>query len=270
MHADQDAIVREDFNGPAKLIGVSGSGKTCVVVQRALRLAATYPGERILILTLNRALAHLIDKLVDACCAPEIRHQIEVKPFFVLCRDLLVEREPKRKRFYDEVTWKSNEHIDEVWQEYYRCEVNNYDARVLNRLHDSLTSRGWNAEGYLRDEFDWIRSALSPAVRGEYLGMARSGRIKALIPEWKSAVLEGLSKWEEKMEQVGVIDTLGIAQALYKYVGGLEPRYRCILVDEGQDFGNIELRIIRGLVKPAINDLFICGDAAQEIGRAHV
>src|SRR5690606_20475214 len=80
MHPDQDRLVEEDYEGPAKLVGVSGSGKTCVVVRRAVRLAEKHDREHILVLTLNRALAQLIDELVTACSPEEVRARIHVKP----------------------------------------------------------------------------------------------------------------------------------------------------------------------------------------------
>jgi hypothetical protein len=41
------------------------------------------------------------------------------------------------------------------------------------------------------------------------------------------------------------------------------------LVDEAQDFGTTELRVIRGLVQPTSNDIFLCGDIAQTILPKH-
>jgi hypothetical protein len=265
MHPDQDRIVDEDFDGPAKLVGVSGSGKTCVVVRRAVRLAERYPGERVLVLTLNRALAQLIDELVTACSPEGVRERIEVKPFFVLCQELMLGFDPRGARIYDEVTWKSNEHVDEVWQEYYRCETNNYDARVLQPVHDSLLARGCSAERYLREEVDWLRSALRPDDRSRYLEINRVGRKVHLPRAYREMVLEGGRGWEEKMSVVGVVDALGLAQALIEYLPLIHPRYRCVLVDEVQDFGNVELEIISALVAPGENDVFLCGDAAQAV-----
>jgi hypothetical protein len=43
LHPEQEKVVRADYTGPAQLSGVSGSGKTCVAVRRALRLS-TKPG----------------------------------------------------------------------------------------------------------------------------------------------------------------------------------------------------------------------------------
>lgn len=269
LHPDQTDVVDKDFKGPAKLLGVSGSGKTCVVVKRAIRLAEQYQDENILVLTLNRPLAVLIEKMVDASCLEDIRGRIHVKPFFKLCQEFLRDFEPKNKKLYDDKTWKSEEHIDEIWREYYRCELNNVDAEVLHPVHDSLISRGVSAEQYIREEFDWIRSAVSPVDRSKYKSIARKGRSHQLDKRFRSMVLDGLSFWEKKMIAIGVTDYLGITSALYKYLDRIKPIYRCVLIDEAQDFGTTEYQIIRALVVPNENDLFFCGDAAQQVSAKH-
>jgi hypothetical protein len=269
MHPEQDRIVDEDFDESAKLVGVSGSGKTCVVVRRAVRLAEKYAGEKILILTLNRALAQLIDELVTACSTDEVRSRIEVKPFFALCQRLMLEFDPDGSRLYDEVAWKSNEHVDEIWQEYYRCETNNDDARVFEPVHDSLLARNVSAERYLREEVDWLRSALNPEQLDGYLDIERRGRRLHLSRGFRERVLMGTRGWEDKMRVVGVVDALGLAHALVPHLPQVEPQYRCVLVDEVQDFGNVELQIVRAVVRRAPNDLFLTGDAAQAVTTKH-
>lgn len=265
MHPDQDAIVEEDFNGPAKLVGVSGSGKTCVVVRRAVRLAEKYSSERVLVLTLNRALAQLIDELVTACAPEQVRTRIEVKPFFVLCQELMLGFYPERRRLYSDVTWKMNEHVDLIWQQYYRCVANNDDAAVFQSVHDSLLARGCNPERYLREEVDWLRSALFPDARDRYLDIQRTGRKVVLSRPYRELILAGTKGWEDMMAWVGVTDGLGLTQALLEELRYIRPSYRCVLLDEVQDFGNIELEIIRALVADGENNLFLCGDAAQAV-----
>jgi superfamily I DNA/RNA helicase len=269
MHPDQQQFVDANYAGPAKLSGVSGSGKTCVVVRRALALAEKYPGERILILTLNRSLATLIQSLVDKAALETVRNRIDVLPFFRLCQSLLNRFEPDNGRLYDDVTWKSKEHIDEIWREFYRCELNNYDARIFQRLHDSLIARGIDAENYIREELDWIRSATSPDGRNAYLKMERIGRTYPLDESFRRELLNGLECWESKMRFVGVTDYLGIANALVRHRGKIEPAYRCVLIDESQDFGTMEIRLIRQLVAEDENDVFLCGDAAQQVSFKH-
>ena len=43
MQPEQARVAEKDFTGPAQLSGVSGSGKTCVAIKRALRLAEKSP-----------------------------------------------------------------------------------------------------------------------------------------------------------------------------------------------------------------------------------
>ncbi|MES2177825.1 MAG: UvrD-helicase domain-containing protein [Gemmatimonadota bacterium] len=268
MHPAQDAVADEDFAGSAKLVGVSGSGKTCVVVRRAVRLARAYPGESILVLTLNPALARLIRMLIAESCDSAEAERITVKPFYELCRDLMLTFDPRGSRKYRETTWKHDEHVDEIWLEYYRCENNNPDASVLQPLHDHLLARGWTPDAYIREEIDWLRSALPESERDTYLDperVKRRGRTVPLSTPFRQVVLEGAEGWAAKMDAVGVRDLLALAQAVSQRIASVSPQYRCALVDEVQDLGNVELRIVRALVKPDANDLFFTGDAAQAV-----
>lgn len=269
MPPDQQRLVDADFAGPAKLSGVSGSGKTCVLINRAVALANKYPEQRILVLTINKPLAALIAALTSKAAPVDIASRIQVEPLFRLCQGFLREFEPGTEKLYDDVTWKSREHIDEIWREFYRCELNNHSAKVLQRLHDSLITRGIDAETYLREEFDWVRSAVFPDRRSDYLTIERKGRSYPLDQDFRKLVLDGLSAWEGKMRAIGVTDYLGIATAAARYVERIEPAYRCVLVDESQDFGTLELALVRRLVSPAENDVFLCGDAAQQVSTKH-
>ena len=86
LHPDQKEIVDRDFNGPSRLLGVSGSGKTCVLVHRALYLAKKYK-EPVLITTINHSLAELLKGLVDQLIELEVEEKetltelIQVKSF---------------------------------------------------------------------------------------------------------------------------------------------------------------------------------------------
>lgn len=269
LHPEQAKVVEADYKGSAQLSGVSGSGKTCVVVRRALRLAEQSTG-KVLVVTLNRSLAGLLRQLVDAACINEAtRDRIEVTSFFELARDLLLEFEPENARLYQDVTWKLGEHVDEVFRQYYRQWENNIDAAVLEPLNRSLNVRGVSGEKYLRGEFDWIRSAFAPCERSRYLDVERLGRRFGIVEEWRRDILEGLLGWERKMREVGVIDYAGLTSALARHTGRIAPRYAHVLVDEAQDFGTSELQVLRALTRPGPNDLFLAGDVAQSILPKH-
>ncbi len=269
MHPEQEKVAEAAYAGPTKLSGVSGSGKTCIVVKRSIVLAERYPEEEILILTLNSPLAALIADLVASCADETVTRRIKVTPFFALCQGLLTGYEPENWKLYDEQTWKSEEHVDEIWREYYRCELNNRHAEIMSPVHDSLIARNVDAERYIREEFDWIRSAMPIGNRMPYRGTERTGRSIPLDKRFRQLLLDGLNKWEWKMEQIGVTDHLGIATALFKYRDQIHQDYRCVLVDECQDFGTIELELISALTMEGPDNIFLCGDAAQHVTWKH-
>lgn len=270
LHPSQRQHVERNFNGPARMAGVSGSGKTCVVVHRALRLAELYAPEPVLVVTLSPALATLINRLIDAQRGPMRPANLSVTSIFDLCFDKLLQLEPQRRDYYTKRSIAKNphavpEHVDDVWQEYYLCENNNRDADAMLEVVLSLNTRRIYANDYLRQEFDFVRSSFAPSDRHGYLKMEREGRIVPLDNRFRTMTLSGLEGWERKMDAVGVIDDLGIVAALYRHLNKLQPEYRSVLVDESQDLGTLELAIIRRLTKNGENDLFLCGDAAQTI-----
>ncbi|MEA2897382.1 MAG: hypothetical protein QOJ84_2997 [Bradyrhizobium sp.] len=265
LHPEQEAIVNADYPGVSQLSGVSGSGKTCVAVRRAMRLAKK-DGANVLLLTLNRSLSGMLRQLVDVACSDDVvRSRIEVTSFFELARSMLMSFEPANSRHYEDVTWKLDEHVDEIFREYYRCWANNHDAGPLLALHKSLNARGVNGETYIRQEFDWIRSAVQPGARDNYLGLERKGRKFPIAADRRTDLLAGLLGWENKMRAVGVIDYLGLTSALATHMDKIGHKYTNILVDEAQDFGTTELAIVRMLVPPGANDIFLCGDVAQTV-----
>lgn len=270
LHPSQRSFANRDFNGPAKLTGVSGSGKTSVLIHRAIRLARLYPGEKVLVLTLNRALSRMIHDLVSLAMGEGTPLNLEVKSFWELCRDKLHEIEPQNHLLYTDKTVATNrfavsEHIDDIWSEYYEKRNNNRDAEVLEPLHRTLLVRNIFPSDYIRQELDYLRSALAPTEREQYLALEREGRAIPLEERYRRCVMDGLVAWERKMTDVGAVDYLGLTTALYKHINRLEPSYRCILVDEMQDFGTVELKIVRKLVRPAANDVFLSGDTAQSV-----
>jgi len=270
LHPSQREYVSADFEGSAMLGGVSGSGKTCVVVHRALRLAENNLTEPVLIVTLSAALASLINRLITVARGNLRPSNIKVTSIFDLCYEKLLQLQPEKKDYYTKRTIAKNphaisEHVDEIWREYFLCENNNLDADAMFDVVQTLSARGIFASDYLRQEIDYIRSGFRPSVRSGYLKMDREGRVIPLEERYRLAVLDGLDGWEKKMKTVGVVDEMGIVTALSGYISVLEPEYSYVLVDEVQDLGSLELSIIRKLTKTGPNDLFLSGDAAQTI-----
>ena len=79
LHPSQRRLVERDWNGPVRVLGGAGTGKTVVAMHRARWLARNLPeGERILFTTFTRNLAADIQNNLRAICTPEEMKRIEV------------------------------------------------------------------------------------------------------------------------------------------------------------------------------------------------
>ena len=128
-----------------------------------------------------------------------------------------------------------------------------------------------DASRYLREEFTLVRSAFSaPERTQQYANFDRAGRSVPLLPKLRADVLRLLLFYEEYMLAGGVLDVLGLTQSvlpLSREIRALPPekRFRCLLVDEFQDFSTLDLRVLQLIPTAEENGLFLAGDTVQKI-----
>ncbi len=295
LHKDQENLAKADFDKPVVLTGVSGSGKTCVLVHRARYLARKYPGERIAILTLNRSLAGLLRNLVNRLCLDGEAKNIHVMAFYdyfsQLLHDLgpgeylnqLSEQAPESsvtqdvidavnvRRLAREFDPLSGETTEDTWEDFYASqnpEVKEWFAEICHYLEEYRI----DASRYLREEFTLARSAfpVSDRLRG-YTSFERKGRSIPLQPKHRSQILKLLLLFEEYMLAGEVLDVLELTLAvtpLWRQIRDLPAvkKFRCVLVDEFQDFSTLDLRLLMWVPpRDAQNALFLTGDPVQKI-----
>jgi len=58
LHPSQRNLVERDYNGPARVSGSAGTGKTIVALHRAVHLARSHPEGRVLLSTFSETLAN--------------------------------------------------------------------------------------------------------------------------------------------------------------------------------------------------------------------
>jgi superfamily I DNA/RNA helicase len=294
LHPDQKRVAEADFDRPVVLSGISGSGKTCILIHRARYLARKYPGQRIGILTLNRSLARLLRNLVDQLCVGEESQQIEVQAFYDYFRGLLHElgsdryleqlsalapadspiqrviQDVNRKSIANEVDTKSGETLEDTWSDFFQShnpDVRSWMEDVCRYLEDYRI----DASRYLREEFTLVRSAFSTPERNQlYVEFDRAGRSMQLLPKLRRDVLRLLLFYEEYMLAGGVLDVLGLTQAvlpLSREIRALptDLRFRALLIDEFQDFSTLDLKILQLIPSQDENGLFLAGDTVQKI-----
>lgn len=297
LHPGQKRVVDEDFELPAVLTGVSGSGKTCVLVHRARRLARLYPKERILVLTLNRSLARLLENLILTLCVDGEDARIDVRSFHDYLAGVLASVD--LARFLDLLA-NYTDHVEEIrsllaitapdrLEELFKS----LDERVLKAIflefteqldgperdnYDNLEiylysqDQALDLSGYLYEELELIRSAFP--CYGDYReyrdGYERVGRSIQFQTERRQQVLTLLHAWEGYQIRRRFFDHMGLTQAAMLAVDETDNipslfRYRAVLVDEFQDFSTTDLNLLRRIPTESKNGLFLTGDFAQKL-----
>jgi len=297
LHPGQKRVVVEDIPKPCVFTGVSGSGKTCVLVHRAIRLAKEYPDEPILVLTLNRPLADLIRNHIERL-AGDVKYPIRVMAFYEYLESMLkfygledfltsfgslLELKDEVNDFiggssFTELTTlfdaRDEYEIETLWDAFCADPKSQPTKDALSRLTVYLFSQDQSidANRYLKEELTLVRSAcrLSSAYEG-YATYDRGGRCIQFQDKRRDDILRVLRTWERYQLRHGKLDGMELTQAatvaLDDHNGSIPNhlRFRCVLVDEFQDFSTLDLELIAKIPKEPLNGLFLTGDTAQKI-----
>ena len=298
LHPEQKRVAEGDYDRPAVLTGVSGSGKTVILVHRARYLARKYPGERIGVITLSRSLSRLISNQLDELCKPAVRKDIHVFAFYDYFKRLIDHFGPQLflaqlcelakghpheaeitrtinkvnpTTFAREHDPLSREDLKDTWEVFIDQPA---VQTLLTYLRDHLEKHQWNidVEAYLAEEFSLVRSAFATSSRSrDYEHMERVGRAIAFPSGVRKHVLEALLLFEETMLHGGMLDVLSLTASVLPHVLKLrdlpdELRFRCLLIDEFQDFSTLDLSLLRRVpTRLEPNGLFVTGDTVQRV-----
>jgi superfamily I DNA/RNA helicase len=249
LHPTQRRIVTRLYNGPARVTGGAGTGKTVVAMHRAKWLASRIsPQEKILFTTFTYNLAADIQENLRKICTPDELKRIEVTNLDRWVVQFLQETDYGYRVVY-------GEELDEIWEE-------------AIALKDSL---GFDKRFY-QDEWSKIVHANEAFSLPEYLEASRRGRGLQLDKRKREAVWQVFEEYRRLCDERRVRDA---ETAMYECRQLIteryeEPLYAAIVVDEGQDLSMSAFRLLRTMAGPEHpNDLFIVGDAHQRIYRNH-
>jgi superfamily I DNA/RNA helicase len=269
LHPDQKRVVDRTFRGPARLRGVSGSGKTSVLVHRARFLAKLYK-QPILLVTLAESMRKLLDRLADDLCGVE-RSLILTQTMAALARNVVQEWHPQSSGWYSQIT---TEEQDKLFLEAVSHVVRHPDFQ-RTPMHSMAPAALLQ---FLRDEIQYVRGRLREAEFEQYLdaqAFRRYGRGIPLNETARRVVLETIRYYHAQLAIRGLLDYEGIVAAA---LDALEDpkregnKARCVLCDEVQDLSQLEMALVAKLPTPsgesianAENGLFLAGDGAQTI-----
>lgn len=269
LHPEQKKVAERHFRGPARLRGVSGSGKTSVLVHRARYLAKQYQ-QPVLLVTLTESMRKLLDHLADDLCGVE-RHLIKTMTMSSLAREVIYWLHPQSTKWYSRITDEDQEYL--VFKVLDRVRAHSDVPRTP--LHSMERVALW---GFLRDEILYVRGRLRNTEFDQYLdarSFQRRGRGLPLNETARQIILDGIRFYENQLAAMHLLDYEGVVAQALKILDGPTRDFnkvRCILCDEVQDLSQLEMALIAKLptttgqpVAGAENGLFLAGDGAQTI-----
>ncbi|MBE7542264.1 MAG: AAA family ATPase [Bryobacteraceae bacterium] len=251
LHPDQRSLVQRSFSGPARLRGISGSGKTVVALHRARRLAklAGPRGEKVLFTTFDKGLAAAASRLLDALCGPE-RESIEVTHLHRWCLDYLSFRGLPSLKYSPDA------------------------RRALRNQALTQSSAPWRTalrdvpQEYLWTEVDFLMGRFLHDQAEDYLTTDRAGRGRALSSDQRRAVL-GLYQWYHRsLLDKGFVEPAEFVRMAFRHRRDGEPtqaNYSAVIVDEVQDISELALRLLHSVVGDRADGLLLVGDNTQRI-----
>jgi len=244
LHPAQKEFVEANYNGPARVSGSAGTGKTVVALHRAVFLAKSNPDSRVLLSTFSETLANALkDKLRRLIYhQPRLADQIEVFAMNTVGERLY-------RMNFGEFQIASRETIAELI------------SMAANQIENHKFS-----QHFLLTEWEQVVDAWQLNTWEKYQNVLRLGR-KTRLPEERRKILWSIINNVRKELQLNHLMTqAGMFHQLTEHYR----RDHCspfdfIVVDESQDIRIAQLKLLAVLGKNKPNSLFFAGDLGQRI-----
>jgi mRNA-degrading endonuclease RelE of RelBE toxin-antitoxin system len=244
LHPAQRQLVEKDYNGPARVAGSAGTGKTIVALHRAVHLARANSGARILLTTfsetLANALAGKLHRLISS--EPQLGERLEVHALDVVA-----------KRLY-EAQWGPVKVVS-------RDQLESVIRQVSNAVEGIKFS-----QRFLLGEWEDVVDAWQLDGWEAYRDVKRLGR-KTRLPEKQRTLLWGVfERVRGELQRHGWKTPAQIFNELATQLAQRRhPPFDYVVVDEAQDISVAQLRFLAAMGADRSNSLFFAGDLGQRI-----
>lgn len=244
LHPDQRKLVERDYNGPARISGSAGTGKTIVALHRAVYLARTNRDARVLLATFSETLANALrGKLrILIHSEPRLAERLEVHSMQSI-----------GTRLYEAHFGPPSLATPEIVQQALRAA----SAGVPDHKFSHY---------FLWTEWTSVVDAWQLDTWEDYRDVKRLGR-KTRLPEKQRAILwQIFERVKASLDERGVITEAGLFTKLAGRMEELKrPVFDHAIIDEAQDISIAELRFLAALGGGRPNSLFFTGDLGQRI-----
>lgn len=245
LHPAQAKLVRRTFNGPARIRGAAGTGKTVVGLHRAAYLARSRPG-RVLVTTYVRTLPDVLRELLSRL-APDVLDRVDFAGAHAVARRLLIGRGID--------VHNDKREIDLAW-----------DKAWSSAGRNSMLDSDRLGERYVRDEIDHVLKGRGITAFEDYADLARPGRRYPLNLDQRTAVWGVYEAYGHELTTRGAHDWADLVLMAERELAR-EPSedYAAVIVDEAQDLSCATIRMLHALVGDRTDGLTLIGDGQQSI-----
>jgi len=244
LHPEQRRIVERNYNGPARVSGSAGTGKTVVALHRAVYLAKNNPATRVLLATFSETLANALKTKLKRLLhnQPKLGEQIEVYALNAIA-----------ERLYRFNIGQPHLAAQETIQELL--------AEAAKKVGEHSFS-----PYFLMTEWEQIVDAWQLDSWETYRDVTRLGR-KTRLPENRRATLWSIfEQVRSALKERGLITYPGLfGELTARYQAGQPSPFNFIVVDEAQDINIPQLKFLAALAGNRPNSLFFAGDLGQRI-----
>jgi mRNA-degrading endonuclease RelE of RelBE toxin-antitoxin system len=244
LHPAQRQLVQKDFNGPARVAGSAGTGKTIVALHRAFHLARTNPNARVLLTTFSDPLAKALDakRRLLLTGEPRLGERIEVHSMDAIGRRLFELNVGKPQIATREAVWG-----------------------YLKEAASAVEGNKFPPQ-FLMTEWEQVVDAWQLETWEGYRDVLRLGR-KTRLKEPQRLILWSIfERVRAALKSQGSITNSGLFNMLAGlYAGGTSSPFDFVVVDEAQDISIAQLRFLAALGGGRANSLFFAGDLGQRI-----
>ena len=274
LHPQQRALVDRRTNGPMRISGGAGTGKTVVTVHRAAALAErdAEAGDevRILLTTYTRNLADDLRRQV-AQLAPTLPFAERIGEPGLLVSGLDRIARAVLQRAGDSIAQTAEQVIGRP-----RTRVLTLPDSKSNPWYEALAlmgnelPEGLRSADFLESEYELIVLPQRITTLRQYLRVRRPGRGVALARDKRAAVWRAIESYRDRSAALDVAsfsEQLALAAAWLdaEAARGAPRPFRHVLVDEAQDLTPAHLQLLRALVDSGPDDLFLAEDSHQRI-----
>jgi hypothetical protein len=245
LHPSQRDAAFRDYNGPARITGGAGTGKTVVAVHRAAFLArqsdASTP-RPVLFTTFTTNLAQAIGRDVLELAGSDTASRVDVVNVDALAMRIV----------------RDEEHTQPM------VAVTHDVERLAQRVVDER-GLAYSAK-FIVNEWEQVVLAQACRSRSDYFGASRAGRGIRLERRQRAEVWKAIEDITRELAERGKRTFLQLAGDAEGYLAGRTVKpYRHVVVDEAQDLHEAQWRMLRAAVEPQANDMFLVGDSHQRI-----